>query len=284
MVLLTPNKPRLASGELMPLPESDRELDGNLSRSSRFPSDLRSTIPTIEVERERHYFTLISVPDQLGVLDDSRRVRITQSYLPRSLGREILLATLDSESALFDKSSRVLQARVRKSDSFDGTVAYEYTVKLKNNSHSVAEKDEVTFEISRQEYKQMQVKASKGSVVKDRHSFDLCGLIGGAQSRIQLEVDLPLMRELGGRKEDLSTLGYAMIDLEVSDRALMEQLRQGQHDIPLLHQAVDISKDTSRRELREPLSWKTLARQGVTAEALQSVLELKQLSEAQIAA
>jgi len=284
MILLNPGKPMPSSGNLTHLNDAESAVEGALSRSIGLPANFRSTSPLVVVERERHYFIVSSVLRELGVMDQAQHARISQSYLPKLVGREILLANLHREAPAIDPSSKVLQARVRKTESFDGETSYEYTVKLRNGSHSVTEKDEVSFQISRQEYEQLRANASKGTIIKDRFTLYLDSLIGSDQETLALEIDLPLVREIGTRIENLSILGYAMIDIEVSDRSQMELLKQGKHELSLLHCCVDISKDTDRHKLREPLSWKTLARQGVSDQVLRSVLELKQISEARLAA
>lgn len=231
--------------------------------------------PLIFLEAERHYFLPLSAVRDFVDLVDLPRIRILQSYFSQRTAKEVLhkLARGEQHTPGHDQAD-ILQVRVRESLDCLGGRRLELTTKFRARGQSSLEKFELSHPLSELEFNSILAMSDRGTVVKDRHLL----VHNHAGENLTLELDVPLWCKRFGKQQVLKTLGYALIDVEVSSKTIMQQLRAGNHYSPLLMAAIDVSRDLPHAaQLRRPLSWKTLAKKGVTNNTESALKILKRL-------
>ncbi len=249
-----------------------------------------------ELERERHYFLPRTVLENLVPLEQLRSTFISQSYFPKTFakGAWAMVAMTHSDVAL-DGTAEITQARLRSSISSEGVTSYEFTLKYKETDAGPSERQELTISLTQEMYNELLPFATNGTVEKKRYflevpvgvlsGFSLGTNSAGLRGSVTLEIDLPLSCETDGNTYSLRPFDVALIDVECPSEALMDALRDGEHDVALLHSCIDISSDcASTHHLRKPLSWKEIAKSGFKKKAQKSVQALADLHRRRVAA
>lgn len=221
------------------------------------------------VERERKYIcprTLVEEAVDLSLLDEQH---IVQSYFDKQIGQ--VLVPLAVELHLITPSLRdleVTQARLRRVEQGTST-AYSLAIKGRVPGLLATERVELPIALGAENYEALQKLACAGTITKRRFTSAV-----HSNENLKLEIDIPELRYgRDGKSENLSLLELAFIEIEIASRSVDNSLRDGLHEISVIHRSLDISKDREEHELfRKHLSWPRLARKGLACPKLQKVL------------
>lgn len=239
----------------------------------RFPFEARHPLVASKtVERELQYFLPLSQLKQRIALEHLPAKLISQSFFVPELYDvlSVFLRELSGQQA-FPPQFRMTQIRVRHVHD-EGFDSYYLEMKGRTPEQENFERLEISLPITIALYNDLLNLASAGQLEKVRYSVDGYVTVDGAEERLVAEIDL--LRRAGGKEvvvpEELED--FAIVDIELADRAHVEPIREGLHSFEFLSSAVELSQ--VERTLKKGLSARRLAKRGLDERAHQVIAEL----------
>lgn len=211
------------------------------------------------IERERSY--IISLDKLAAHLDlrSAPSILITQRYFASE--QIELIGQMAAAIAPCDlpQQIKLTQARLRTTKD-KGGVSHFVQAKGVVPALRMDERIEISAKIQEGLFANLLPMAGAGFISKER--FLVPGAIFDNKSNQTLVVaEINLIKAAGKNPHQVNNLNFALIDVEVPNRELYDQLVKGSHDIPLLHDAVDIS--ALDKPVKEVFSNKRIAARGL---------------------
>ena len=224
--------------------------------------DHQALMPKLYSELERRFFIPNSQLESAIDLDTLPSVQIEQSYFPEDTRKVLGVLTL-AHGELGEMLGRldITQARLRKITDRD-EVSYALEIKARSPEGLKIENKELRYplEINKQVYDAL-LPFTDGTFCKERHLLQGKTIEPGDNDGkpFTVEIDLPKWQEINGERRSLKGLNVAWLEVESADTDVLQLVQNGHHDVPILRQSLEVSRDVTEADLRKPLGSKRIA-------------------------